>query len=163
MQPNGIAGPDRTERFLGWAAIVLMLAILAAILRGRAEWHEIPPMVWVHLGTIGVALGLTPAVLWSRRGDARHRQKGYVWVAAMALTALTSFFIRQTNPGGFSVIHLLSAWALIQLPIIVHSARRHNLVRHRRAVRGMVIGALLIAGFFTFPFGRLLGHWLLGS
>jgi hypothetical protein len=23
-------------------------------------------------------------------------------------------------------------------------------------------GALLIAGFFTFPFGRLLGTWLLG-
>jgi hypothetical protein len=24
----------------------------------------------------------------------------------------------------------------------------------------MVLGALLIAGFFTFPFNRLLGHWL---
>ena len=27
-------------------------------------------------------------------------------------------------------------------------------------VRGLVIGALLIAGFFTFPFNRLLGSWL---
>jgi uncharacterized membrane protein len=33
-------------------------------------------------------------------------------------------------------------------------------VRHRRGVRAMVTGALLIAGFFTFPFDRLLGHWL---
>jgi uncharacterized membrane protein len=32
--------------------------------------------------------------------------------------------------------------------------------RHRRSVRAMVTGALLIAGFFTFPFNRLLGHWL---
>jgi len=29
-------------------------------------------------------------------------------------------------------------------------------------VRGLIIGALLIAGFFTFPFHRLLGHWLFG-
>jgi uncharacterized membrane protein len=29
-------------------------------------------------------------------------------------------------------------------------------------VRGMVTGALLVAGFFTFPFGRMLGAWLFG-
>ena len=40
------------------------------------------------------------------------------------------------------------------------SARNHRLDRHRAMVRGMVTGALVIAGFFTFPFGRLLGHWL---
>ena len=31
---------------------------------------------------------------------------------------------------------------------------------HRGSVRGMVTGALLVAGFFTFPFDRMLGHWL---
>ena len=25
-----------------------------------------------------------------------------------------------------------------------------------------ITGALLVAGFFTFPFDRLLGHWLFG-
>jgi uncharacterized membrane protein len=30
------------------------------------------------------------------------------------------------------------------------------------AARGMVLGALLVAGFFTFPFGRLMGRWLFG-
>ena len=80
----------------------------------------------------------------------------------MTLTALLSFNLRVINPGGFSFIHLLSAWTLIQVPIIVWTARTHNVVRHRRAVRGMVIGALLVAGFFTFPFGRLMGNWLFG-
>lgn len=83
-----------------WAigAALLLLAVGIALVRGRAEWVRVPPLVW----------------------------------------------------------------ALIQVPLIWWTARAHQMVRHRRAVRGMVIGALLIAGFFTFPFGRLLGHWLLG-
>ncbi len=70
--------------------------------------------------------------------------------------------IRGLNGGSLSVIHILSAWTLIQVPLIVWAARSHNIARHRAAVRGMVTGALLIAGIFTFPFGRLLGHWLFG-
>ena len=45
-------------------------------------------------------------------------------------------------------------------PVIVIQARRHNWKGHRSAVRGMVTGALLVAGFFTFPFGRMMGAWL---
>jgi len=61
-----------------------------------------------------------------------------------------------------SLIHILSAWTLIQLPLIVWHARNHRHQKHRGAVRGMVIGALLAAGFFTFPFERLMGRWLFG-
>jgi uncharacterized membrane protein len=80
----------------------------------------------------------------------------------MFLTALLSFDIRLVNKGGLSIIHILSVWTMIQVPIIVWSAKTHNIPRHRRSVRGMVLGALLIAGFFTFPFDRLMGHWLFG-
>lgn len=102
-------------------------------------------------------------MLLRRRGDRLHRRLGYVWVAAMGLTAALSFGIRTISPsGGFSWIHILSAWTLIQIPLIVWSARMHNVARHRAAVRGMVLGALLIAGLFTFPFHRLMGQWLFG-
>ena len=90
------------------------------------------------------------------------RKLGYVWVTAMALAAIITFDMRLINHGRFSIIHILSVWTLIQLPIIVLSARAHNHARHRRSVRGMLIGALLIAGFFTFPFERMLGKWLFG-
>ena len=96
------------------------------------------------------------------RGTRSHRRLGWLWVAAMFLTALLSLFVRNANHGGFSFIHILSVWTLIQVPILAWSARTHNVKRHRGAVRGMVTGALLIAGFFTFPFDRLLGHWLFG-
>lgn len=157
-----LLAPGRSDHVLGAGALVVLAAMLAAIARGSAEWAKIPGVVWFHLATIAVALVLTPVLLWQRRGTPRHRKLGYVWVTAMALTAFDSLFIRLIGRGGFSVIHILSVWTLIQVPLIVIAARRHDWRRHRGAVRGMVIGALLIAGFFTFPFDRLLGRWLFG-
>jgi uncharacterized membrane protein len=154
--------PDSFERVLATAAIVLLTVITLAVALGRPEWHAISPLLWFHLGTIAIALALTPVMLLRRRGDHRHRRLGYVWVASMLLTALVSFAIRDANDGSFSFIHILSVWTLIQVPLIVWSARTHNVRQHRASVRGMVTGALLIAGFFTFPFNRLLGHWLFG-
>jgi uncharacterized membrane protein len=154
--------PDTYERVLSVGAVLLMLAVVAALARGRAEWHLVPTTVWLHLVTIMVALALTPVMLLRRRGDPLHRQLGWVWCAAMLLTALLSFLVRNANHGGFSFIHILSAWVLIQVPLIVTAARAHNIRAHRSRVRAMVTGALLVAGFFTFPFNRLLGHWLIG-
>ena len=154
--------PDTYERVLSAGALVLLLAVLVALFKGRAEWGQIPPIIWPHLLTIIVAVALTPVMLLRPRGTRSHRRLGWLWVAAMFLTALLSLFVRNANHGGFSFIHILSVWTLIQVPILAWSARTHNVKRHRGAVRGMVTGALLIAGFFTFPFDRLLGHWLFG-
>lgn len=152
--------PDRFERILSAGAVMLLICVIVALLKGRAQWGMIDAGIWAHLVTIILALALTPVMLLRRRGDGLHRQLGWIWAASMVLTALVSFNIRVTNHGGFSIIHVLSVWTLLQVPLIVWSARTHNVVRHRRAVRGMVLGALLIAGFFTFPFNRMLGHWL---
>ena len=155
--------PDGFERFLAAGSAVLLVAVLAALIRGQSEWHLIKPNLWVHLGTMIIALGLTPVMLLRQRGDRMHRRLGTVWIAAMVLTALVSLTIRDGNRGNFSVIHILSVWTLIQVPLIVWRARTHNIPKHRSAVRGMVTGALLIAGFFTFPFDRMLGHWLFAA
>ena len=154
--------PGGYDRALALGSAVLLACVVVAVVKGQAGWVRVPPMVWVHLGTVALALALTPVMLLRRRGDRRHRTLGYVWVAAMATTALSSLFVKLINPGGFSIIHVLSVWTLIQVPLIVVRARQHDWLRHRSAVRGMVLGALLIAGFFTFPFSRLLGSWLFG-
>lgn len=160
-QPRSLS-PDRFERILAITALALLLTVLVALARGHAQWGLLPWQVWAHLATILTALALTPVMLLRRRGDQPHRVLGTLWVVAMIATALISFDIRLINKGGFSIIHALSAWTLIQVPILWWSARTHNVVRHRRSVRGMVLGALIIAGFFTLPFGRLLGTWLFG-
>ena len=131
----------------------------------------LPPIGWVHLVTILVATFLTPVMLLRRKGDRPHRALGYVWAGAMVLTAATSLFFRMRGPdvsslgvfsGDFSPIHILSVFVLIMVPVAVLRARRHDRAGHESAIRGIVIGALLVAGFFTFPFGRLLGSWLFG-
>jgi uncharacterized membrane protein len=154
--------PGTSDKALAIGSGLLLLAVAIAIVKGHTEWAQVPISVWVHLALIIVALGLTPVMLLRRRGDRLHRILGWIWTSGMFLTALTSLNVRLINQGSFSIIHILSVWTMIQVPIIILSARAHNIARHRSAVRGMVIGALLIAGFFTFPFNRLMGQWLFG-
>ena len=152
--------PDTYERFLAVAAGLLFVTILVALAKGNAQWDRVPPVVWAHLVTVMTALALTPVMLLRRRGDQMHRVLGRIWVAAMFLTAAESFLVRSSNQGHFSFIHLISAYVVIVTPLLWWSARNHQIAAHRRHVRGMVTGALLIAGFFTLPFGRMLGRWL---
>lgn len=153
---------DLFERLLALGATLLLAAVTAALAKGRAEWAAVPWQVWPHLLTILVALSLTPVMLLRRRGDRKHRWLGRVWVAAMFLTAALSLNVKTINPGHWSLIHLLSVWTVLTAPLIWWSAATHRVVLHRRLVRGMIVGALLVAGFFTFPAERLLGHWLFG-
>lgn len=154
--------PELWDRALAIGAAILLVAVTLALFRGYGEWARVPAIVWAHIATILIALALTPPMLLRRRGDTLHRRLGWIWTGAMGLTALLSFGVRGGNGAALSPIHILSALTLIQTPLIVVYARRHQVVRHRRAVRGLVTGALLIAGFFTFPFGRLMGRWLFG-
>jgi uncharacterized membrane protein len=153
---------DVFEKILAAGALLILLATITAIARGHSQWPLIPANVWGHLATIGIALSLTPVMLLRTRGDKWHRLLGFIWLSTMFLTALISFDIRLIGQGRFSFIHILSLWTLIQVPLIFWHAKNHRIDRHRTAVRGMVLGALLIAGFFTFPFGWLLGSWLFG-
>lgn len=161
MAPASTA-PDRLEKALGWLALVMLGFVTAALLRGMAEWPRLPGQIWLHLATIMLALALTPVLLWRPRGTRVHRQLGYLWCTAMLFTAIDSLFVRTINPGHFSPIHALSVLTIVLVPLLVLAARRHQVTSHRRRVRGIIIGALLIAGFFTFPFNRMLGHWLFG-
>jgi uncharacterized membrane protein len=154
--------PNRIDYFLAAASLVLLFFVLAAIVRGHDEWTQVSGIIWGHIATILIALVLTPLMLLRRRGDRLHRRVGRVWASSMALTAVLTFGIRGINEGGLSAIHALSGFTLIMVPWIIVSARRHQHASHRATVRAMVAGALLIAGFFTFPLERLMGHWLLG-
>jgi uncharacterized membrane protein len=151
---------DTYERGLAIGAIILLGCVVVAIVRGQTEWGEVSSVVWAHLGTMMSALALTPVMLLRARGDTLHRKLGWVWVSAMILTAAISFFVANPHLNRFSYIHILSVFVLVQVPMIAHAARKHDVTRHRRGVRAIVTGALLIAGFFTFPFNRMLGHWL---
>lgn len=158
-RPRPLA-PDRFEQVMALAALVLLACVILAVAKGAGELANVSPFIQLHLATITAALALTPVMLLRPRGDRTHRRIGTVWVLAMFFTAALSFGIRTDHWSGFSIIHILSAWTVLQVPFIWWTARHHRIDSHRSAVRGMVFGALLIAGFFTFPFNRMLGRWL---
>lgn len=153
--------PDRLERVIGILALVMLAIMLLAVARGMHQWTMVPVLVWAHMATVAVVLAITPLMMLRPRGTRSHRKLGYAWSSAMMVTALISLFVKVTHPGHFTAIHALSVVVIVAVPLLVLSARRHNVARHRRTARGLVIGALLVAGFFTLPFHRLLGSWLL--
>lgn len=154
--------PDSFERFLAYGSAVMFFAVTAAIIRGFSHWADLKLVIWIHLITILVALALTSPLLLQKRGTERHKLLGWGWSVAMFSTAAVSFLIHESGPGLFSPIHLLSGLTVLGVPLIVFAARWHMVALHRFGVRFTVLGALLIAGFFTFPFGRMLGRWLMG-
>ncbi|MEN5362267.1 DUF2306 domain-containing protein [Brevundimonas intermedia] len=124
-----------------------------------------PPAIQIHVAAALTALAIGIVLLIGVKGNRLHRTLGWTWVLAMATTAVSSFFIHRLNPGGpggFSLIHLLSGWTVIALPMAVHAARRHRIADHRRAMTGMFIGGLIVAGAFTFLPGRLMWAMFFG-
>ena len=123
---------------------------------------EQPFVIQLHILAALTALGIGTALLIGIKGNRRHRTLGWIWVSAMATVAISSFFIRTINPGHFSWIHLLSGWTVIALPMGVFAARKHNIRMHRRAMTGLFVGGLLVAGLFTFAPGRLMWQVVFG-
>lgn len=157
---------------LALALLVVPLVAYLAVDDGRLarmgftphapDWRLLltsPPAIQIHVAAALTALAIGIVLLIGVKGNRLHRMLGWTWVLAMATTAVSSFFIHRLNPGGpggFSLIHLLSGWTVIALPMAVHAARRHRIADHRRAMTGMFVGGLIVAGAFTLLPGRLM-------
>lgn len=152
--------PQRLDYILALGAFGMLGAMGTALVRGQGEWGLLPWPMWVHIVTLAAALVLTPVMLVRPRGDRPHRFLGYLWLSAMITTALVSFLIPKA--GAISPIWILSILTLFTSVQIWRTARGHNWQRHRFHVRAIVIGGLLIAGFFTFQFGRVFDRWISG-
>lgn len=120
-----------------------------------------PPIIQVHVVLALAAVLLGPAALLRRSRDAWHRRLGQAWVAAMAGTALSSFFITEIRSfGPFSMIHILSVLTLFGLWEGVGHARAGRIADHRRAMLTVFSGAVGIAGLFTLLPGRRMSETL---
>jgi len=85
-------------------------------------------------------------------------------MVAMALTALSSFFISTIRMmGPFSPLHLLSVIALLSLVLAYRAARRGNAVSHSRTKISLVVFALLVPGIFNLLPGRIMNAVFFGQ
>jgi uncharacterized membrane protein len=115
------------------------------------------PVIQVHALAAMAAFVLGLVQFAAPKGTLPHRTIGWIWVALMAMVAVSSFWIHELRiVGPFSPIHLLSIFTLVTLPLAVLAAHRHQVARHRRAMIAIFVGGLLVAGAFTFVPGRIM-------
>lgn len=113
--------------------------------------------IQVHAFAAMAAFALGIVQFTAPKGTLPHRAMGWLWVTLMLIVSVTAFFIHTIRLWGpWSPIHLLAIFTLIMLPIAVWAAHRHAVERHRSAMIGLFLGALVIAGLFTLVPGRIM-------
>lgn len=116
-----------------------------------------PDAIQIHLASIAVAIVATLAILPLKKGTTFHKSAGWVWATAMMTTSIVSFWIDETGgPYPFSWIHLFSVIVIFNVPYAIWAIRRGDLVGHKRAMLGVALGGIGIAGFFAMQRGRLM-------
>jgi uncharacterized membrane protein len=122
------------------------------------------PAIQIHAFAAMTAFALGVVQLSAPKGTLPHRTLGWIWIALMLVVSISAFFIHQLRMWGeWSPIYLLAIYTLIMLPVAVLAARRHQVPRHRRAMIGLFVGALVIAGLFTLWPGRIMYAVVFGS
>lgn len=135
--------------------------------------------VFTQLSTVQVQLHWVTAVLAFvigllvfalKKGTANHKLLGRAFVVTMVITAVSAFFVRGYGNGepfqwfrGFSFIHLFIPFTLIGLYRSIRAIRRGDVAAHKRGMISVFLGALLIAGAFTFIPGRHMHSFFFGD
>ncbi|GGB26587.1 hypothetical protein GCM10011380_15140 [Sphingomonas metalli] len=151
------------------AAGAVLVASLSSYALARYAFGVAPAVptlktlaVAIHLAAVLPAIPLGLYVLLTRKGGARHRMLGKIWMALMLVTAGSALFIRNLNGGRFSVLHLFVLLIAITLWRAIAAARAGNITAHRRQLIGMFVGALILPGLFAFLPGRTMWQLAFG-
>ena len=82
----------------------------------------------------------------STKGAPVHRTLGYVYLALMSVTAVSTLFVHEVSPNspffGFSPIHLFVPLTLFGVVGALRGAWIHNIRMHRGAMIGLYVGGL---------------------
>jgi uncharacterized membrane protein len=120
------------------------------------------PTIKIHILAALSALAIGTMILFQPKGSHFHKTLGWAWVIAMATAAVSSLLITEINGGMWSFIHLLSGWTIIGLPMAIYAVRNRNVKAHQRAMTGMFVGGLIVAGLLTFIPGRFFYNFFFG-
>lgn len=122
------------------------------------------PAIQIHAYAAIAAFLLGGFVLFRRKGDRLHRIGGRVWFGLMLTVALSSFFIHTIRVwGAWSPIHLVSVGTLFSLGYGIWLIRRRIVIGHAVVMKATYIGALIVAGIFTFLPGRIMAEVFFGG
>lgn len=120
-------------------------------------------LIYAHLATIIPAAFIGAYLLLRQKGTPGHRLLGKIYMLLMMTTAVITLFITaEVGPtllNHFGFIHLFSLLVIYSVPAAYFAVRGHNIQKHKFNMLGVYLGAVLIAGAFTFSPGRLMHTW----
>lgn len=124
---------------------------------------DLPVAVQIHIIAAVTSLILGIAMFVRVKGTPSHKIIGKLFLALMLVTATSAIFIRYINDGSFSWIHIFVPVTFFAAWETVHYIRKGNLKGHKRAVKGLFFGALLIPGVLSFLPGRTMWMMVFGG
>lgn len=125
---------------------------------------EAPFAIQIHACSAIAAFLIGALVLWRRKGTALHKALGRVWVVLMLVVATSALFINEIRLiGPFSPIHIFSILVYVGIAEALWAIRvKRDVAAHRASMQGVYLGALMLAGAFTFLPGRRMHAVLFG-
>ena len=113
-------------------------------------------IIWLHLITALMAIGLGLVNLLLAKGTPLHRLMGWLWMGLMLCATLSSFLIHEVHPPhGWSWLHGLTLWTLVSMAWSIAALWQGNVRRHANFMKGTMIGAIT-AGTAALAPGRFL-------
>ncbi|SFJ58982.1 DUF2306 domain-containing protein [Jannaschia pohangensis] len=122
---------------------------------------DLPIYLDIHILAAMLALVLGPVAIYPKRRDRMHRLVGYVWLSAIVVTAVSSFWLQDfAIIGPLGPIHVFAFLALWGVWDGVRMARARNFAGHSETLRSLYWNGLILAGLFVFLPGRRLNRAL---
>lgn len=120
--------------------------------------------IQIHAISAVLAFALGAVVLWRRKGTRLHKALGKIWVVLMLVVATSSWFINEIRLiGPFSPIHLFALVTYGGITQGLWAIRHGDVATHRVSMQSVYLGALLLAGAFTFLPGRRMHALVFGA
>jgi uncharacterized membrane protein len=164
-KPGFDIGPA-TRTIISLACFTMSFAVLWALARagmgmvdGLEHYAKLPVMI--HVAAVLPTIPLGGYLLLARKGTARHKQLGKVWLVLMLITATSAIFIKTS--GSFSWIHLFVPLTFHAAWKVMATARAGDIRAHKNHLVRTYLLALMIPGIAAFVApGRLMNMMLLG-
>ncbi|MBT29093.1 MAG: hypothetical protein CMO01_05460 [Thalassobius sp.] len=117
-------------------------------------------LMYVHLVTVVPCIFIGAFLLFSKKGQAIHRNWGKVYMALMIFTAFVSLWMPARVGGNilghFGWIHVFSLLTIYTVPTAILAIKKGDVKSHKRKMIILYVGAIVIAGGFTLAPGRYL-------
>ncbi|MEO9954912.1 DUF2306 domain-containing protein [Nonlabens sp.] len=117
-------------------------------------------LMYIHLLTVIPCVFIGAYLLLFSKGTKWHRSLGKYYMISMMVTAIVSLFMpAMVGPqflSHFGYIHLFSILTLWSVPTAYIAVRKGQIKKHKIKMVLLYIGALMIAGGFTFVPGRFM-------